>query len=205
MAKKAAKSKKASSKKSGKTASPIPQRTIGVLSSIKFSGTAFEQEFVAGLNKAGFTLDVKDARGYDSNDLSTALQLLNSNSNVGLVVTVGGAITELAAADPAYGSSKPFLSIDGGPFPGSPNPGTNNFRWRVNLGSLGDNVRRRSYLRTNFNVQPGQIGLLAHTKSAQSGHENQGWSRRQPVTIDPTDTPNDVQTKFKDAFDNFPN
>ena len=207
MAKKSKKGKEPAPKKKYKKGAAITQTKIGVLSSIKFSGTNLEADFLAGLNTPGITLEVKDDRGYDTNDLSTALQLLNGDDQVGLIATVGGTITELVAADPAYGSAKPFVSIDGGPIPGSPSPGggSTKFRWRVSLGSIVDNAARKAYLRQNFGFQLRAIGILAHTKSAQSAHENQGWSHRQPVTIDPTDTANQVQTKFRNAFNNFPN
>jgi hypothetical protein len=161
---------------------PLDPTGIGIVSTIRYIDTDLEDNFRKGVKAEGqeawcdATLPL-DGQGFnygDGSPLKKAVEALNKNIDVGLIVTVGG----LASAIAAYlYSTKPFLSIFGGTtteFPG--NSAAGKFYGGVNLQTFPNNAERVGHLHDDLGYQPEQIALLLNPDAAMYKHEKKEWN-----------------------------
>ena len=91
---------------------PLPQG-YGVISTVAFTGTLLEKNFTRGV-RMGYTGQLpyvaqqQENLRYDEAALATAVGNLNNDGGVGLIVTVGGVASAIAANKHA---NKFFLSL----------------------------------------------------------------------------------------------
>lgn len=159
---------------------------IGVISSIPFTGTPIELAFDQGLNIPGLHRNPQDDLGYDATALNAAMAVLDGDSQVTLIVAVGGIVTEQAAVNH---TGKDVISLVGGVISGSPPPGTGGFRDRVSLESFNSNARRIAHLAQRGITLP-NICLLYNPNSKMSDEERSGhaWGQPEPARIGKTTT-----------------
>jgi hypothetical protein len=146
---------------------------IGVLSSISFSGTKLADAFEKGLGGSGTYFNVQDNRGYDPQSLNTAVQVLNNDLKVGLIVTVGGLVTAQAAARNT-GATLPFISLIGGTPGVFPSPGQGYFRGGVSLETFAHNPHRVAHLRS-LGIPESKVCLLSNPNSHMAAAETAAW------------------------------
>jgi hypothetical protein len=137
--------------------------SIGILSSIPFTGTPYEAAFKSGLR--GPPASVENDQGYDSNKLDAALGRLEGINAVKLIVTVGGLTPALRAAQ--AGRTKPFISITGSV---SGLTGSKNFRGAVNLEMAVHNSHRVLHI-IQFGIGQDDVCLLVNGKSQLAPEE----------------------------------
>jgi len=157
---------------------------IGVISNIKYVGTNLEKNFRKGvINVVGNAdwcdvADPLDDTGYDKKDLADAVAAFNRNTDVGLIVTVGGLTTAVPALQHA---TKPFISLFGGVTTDFPGTITGQFYGGVTLDTLKRNDERVTYLtRPPRNFTPDQICLLTNPDGAITGTEIYAWEHASP-------------------------
>src|SRR5436309_256455 len=106
---------------SAQATAPFPK--IGIVSSIAYTGTAMSEAFERGLaQRAEIRLPVSHNLGYDKGQpdaMKMAIDTLNGETDVSLIVTMGGNITYEAAR--RWSTSKPFISLLGA----DPQPSSN--------------------------------------------------------------------------------
>jgi hypothetical protein len=144
---------------------------IGIISTIRYQGTDLETNFRRGVNNDGWcdAADPLDNRGYDKQSLAEAVICLNNNTDVGLIVTVGGVAPAVAALQ---GSAKPFLSLVGGTIASFPGTIAGKFRGGVTLETFAHNNERFNHLTgadgkpPHHNFAPSQICLLVNPDTA---------------------------------------
>jgi hypothetical protein len=131
----AARKQSAPNRKTSTARRKKPQRAkilaqgIGVVSSIGFSGTGFENQFLQGANVAA----VQSSEGdYDRYRMANAVQHYNDDPAIGLIVSVGGLST---AMEVLANATKPWIALIGGA-PGTfPSSQLTFFRGAVSLES----------------------------------------------------------------------
>ena len=139
---------------------------IGVMSTIAYQGTNLEKAFRHGVNNDAWcdaTLPL-DRVGNQHALLNEVASVLDANSNVGLIVTVGGVEAAYAALVTV---AKPFISIFGGTTTNFPGTIAGNFYGGVNLQTFAGNAQRITYLNTAYGFAPNQICLLANPSSSE--------------------------------------
>jgi len=149
-----------------------PTQGIGVLSSISFGGTALAAAFRKGLGR-DVPMNVKDNRGYDAKSLNEALQALNNDVELGLIVTVGGLVVAQEAAKET-GATLPFISLVGGTPGIFPSLGQGYFRGGVSLETFAQNPHRVAHLAT-LGVPESKICLLSNPNSYMAAAETAAW------------------------------
>jgi len=148
-----------------------PTQGIGVLSSIPFAGTKLAAAFDKGFGRAGIYANIKDNCGYDAASLQAAVQALNNDIKIGLIVTVGGLIAAQEAAR-STGATLPFISLIGGT-PGN-FKGGGYFRGGVSLESFAHNPHRIAHLKS-LKIPEEKICLLSNPNSFMSPLERTAW------------------------------
>jgi hypothetical protein len=149
-----------------------PTQGIGVLSSISFSGTGLADAFLKGLGREVY-LNVKDNRGYDAKSLNEALQALNNDIKIGLIVTAGGLVVAQEAGKDT-GATLPFISLVGGTPGPFPSRGQGYFRGGVSLESFGENPHRIAHL-AGLGIPESKICLLSNPNSSMAAAETAAW------------------------------
>jgi len=198
MAKKKAATKKPSKGKHKKALAPITPTGIGVVSSIEFP-RYLRKAFRKGVNDPDVRIKYKHVLGYDDqlNSLTAAINRLNSDQDIGVIVTVGGLAAYEAARVYAgnHASPKPFLSLTGATPPSQPN----SFLGGVSLESFATNKDRRTHL-TSKGHSVGNICLLYNDNSGMKAGELGEWPNTAtlPVFIGNLQGKNDSSTYDKD-------
>jgi hypothetical protein len=204
-AKHAARKQSAPNKKTSTARRKKPQRAkilaqgIGVVSSIGFSGTKFENQFLQGANVAA----VQSSEGdYDRYRMATAVQHYNDDPAIGLIVSVGGLST---AMEVLASATKPWIALIGGA-PGTfPSSQLTFFRGAVSLESYTYNKQRLKHLTDNKGIQLPNICLLVNKNNPSiSAVETHDWPSHAspPIAIGQygANDPNALDH----AFDNIP-
>ncbi len=152
---------------------------IGVLSSISFAGTPLAAAFRKGLGREIY-MNVQDNRGYDPQSLNSAVQVLNNDVKIGLIVTAGGLVVAQEAAKKT-GATLPFISLVGGT-PGVLSPGQGYFRGGVSLETFAHNPLRTAHL-ARSGIPEDKICLLSNPNSWMAPTETKAWasSPRGPI------------------------
>jgi hypothetical protein len=139
---------------------PITQG-VGVVSTITFKGRLVEN-FKKGVrdgNNPGATVhyaDPQESLGYDEGALGKAVLGLNGDPSVGVIVTVGGVASAIAAKNNA---TKPFLSV----FGFAPDfTGTDNFWGGIDLATIKGNPIRVDFLCSKLGIKPQEVCLLSN-------------------------------------------
>jgi hypothetical protein len=190
--------KKKGSKKKSKTLKVKIGLTlgIGVISTIKVP-QPLRTAFKKGVNNANVVIKVEHAVSYNKNKLERKIKQFNADSDIGLIVTVGGLIAFEAAN--AF-ATKPFISLVGV----APSPSANCFGG-VTLESYQSNPKRIDYLVKQKGFSAGQIGLFYNPNSAMSGAETAAWSGAKPPIPGGVDTAGDNDpTTFPADFAKIP-
>lgn len=172
---------------------------VGVFSSIPYTRTPLETAFKNGLGSIATAL-VKESLGYDPSDLRNGLSELNKHPGVGLIVTVGGLVTHLQAADAASGATNYFISLIGGRN-GVQGAGTGYFLGGVCLQSYSRNPLRIDKLKRQFSIgSDDELCLLSNPRSSMAAVEKRGWINNRIVdaSIDPTTV--DPAVEYRRAF-----
>lgn len=150
-----------------------PTQGIGVLSSISFAGTELEDAFRKGLGREVY-MNIKDNRGYDAKSLNDALQALNNDTKIGLIVTAGGLVAAQEAARET-GATLPFISLVGGTPGIFPSLGQGYFRGAVSLETFAQNPHRIAHL-AGIGIPESRICLLSNPNSSMAAAETASWS-----------------------------
>jgi hypothetical protein len=175
---------------------------IGILSSIKFKGTDLEKAFDKGIGNSDpdrNNRNYQDNLGRDPTRVAQAVQALNADAQLLLVVVAGGIYIETMAA----GLHKKYVSIVGGLINSSLTPGTTvDFRDRVNLESFTTNQARLNHLSTRFNIGPSEVCLLRNlpTKAPETGAGSPAWLHVEPTDFVGSESSATASDKFKTAF-----
>lgn len=146
---------------------------IGVLSSISFDGTNLADAFKKGLGNPRIYINVQDNRGYEPKSLHNGVQVLNNDTKVGLIVTVGGLVSAQEAAKPT-GATLPFISLVGGTPGHFPSPGQGYFRGGVSLETFAHNPHRVAHLK-GLGVPESKVCLLSNPNSHMAAAETAAW------------------------------
>jgi hypothetical protein len=178
MAKKAStiSQKMSHSKKPGKK--PKSAATgIGVISSIEYTQD-LKTAFASGVNDGTITIKFKHKIGYNPNQLNNAIDQFNQDSDIGLIVTVGGLVVYQAAETyaAANAGAKPFLSLVGG----TPSSPSSKFRGGVSLESYTTNPNRIQCLIDKGYLES-QICLFSNPNSAMQPTETGHWGGANPI------------------------
>jgi hypothetical protein len=164
--------KKRPSKKPGKRKRFISQ-SIGIVTSITFSGTQLETSFKRGLNMPNVPITILPLKpSYDNVALSGAVTTFNSDGT-GLIVTVGGLVSAIAAQ---VGAHKPWICLVGGTpgsFPQSPG---GNFYGGISLESYEHHGAHVNHQHSGHNIQVQDICLLNNPASTMAPTELQKWN-----------------------------
>ncbi len=165
--------KKRPSKKPGKRKRFISQ-SIGIVTSITFSGTRLDS-FRRGLNMPNVPITVLPVPpSYDNVALSGAVTTFNSDGT-GLIVTVGGLVSAIAAQ---VGAHKPWICLVGGT-PGSfPQSPAGNFYGGISLESYEHHDAHVKHQQgAPHNIQLKDICLLYNPASTMAPTELQKWPK----------------------------
>jgi hypothetical protein len=151
-----------------------PDAGFGILSSIKYRGTNVEKLFNLGTARPAWAKAWQEGKGYNGTDLRHAVETLCNNPQVGVIVTFGGNVAALAAAN--Y-STVPFLSIFGNFTPQFYTAAqVNNLCGGVNLDTTARNADRFNYLNQELNIPAKEICLLSNPNSGMAAAEQEQWS-----------------------------
>ena len=153
---------------------PSLTKGVGIVSNIKYTGTDLEKNFNNGLGHPQWDRVVRHQLGYDAKDSARAVAELNTEGRVGLIVTVGGLTTAVAALNYSPNLTKPFVSLIGDTIPEFPGTIKDWFFGGMNLENFRRNPDRISRL-ADRGFQPGQICLLCNPKSATTPYETREW------------------------------
>jgi hypothetical protein len=139
--------------------------TIGVVSSIKFTGQTLQQNLESAVSNATFA-PAKDQQGYKEGDLTKLNKAVKDFNDRDLIVTVGGFVAYTAAVNNATTN---FMSLTGG-IPTSP---PSNYKGGVSLESINTDPMIFNFLTTQNPIQlpphnflPTEIGLF-YNRNAQ--------------------------------------
>jgi hypothetical protein len=163
--------KQKAKKRKGKASAAI----VGVISSISVA-----PPLIAALKKGGnFTdqqLSINDGLGYDQATLQAAISLFNNDTNIQLIITVGGGVTYTAAAAmPAL--AKPFVSVVGE----APAIQASLCYGGVTLMSCQTDAARVGQTLHGKGFQPAEIGLYYNPQSVMAQAEKNSWPGGQAV------------------------
>ncbi len=196
---------KKSQKKSKGVRLPRIAQGVGILASIPFRDP-LRTQFITGLGSASKLKNVQDGLGYDPASLSAGLTKLLQDTDVGLIVTVGGTVTWNAAAKDPGGSSKPFISLIGGKVGAYfPSPGQGNFVGAISLQSFARNPNRMAKLMQDLNSQDTEeICLISNPNSYMTPAETDAtaWLGR-IVSANITPATGNPRTVYDNAFANI--
>jgi hypothetical protein len=170
---------------------------IGILSGIPFTNTPYQQAFENGLGSTPLYPNPQQRLGYNAARFNAGLTTLNADTQVTLIIAVGGIVAELPATHP--NPQKDTISLVGGTLPGSANPG-GHFHGRISLESVNTNVRRFVHLLQTFGIQHGEICLLSNPNSAMAGQERGGFTQSVTASIDEATTGPQATTAYTNAF-----
>jgi hypothetical protein len=197
---KSTKKSKSKSKRKKGSKKPLFVQGIGVLSSIPFVGTPFESAFKSGVGTPLPTMDVKDNLGYDPRRLGVALNDLNQDANIGLIVTIGGSITLSQALKNPGGATQFFISLIGGRV-GTPSPTSGYFLGGVSLESYRRNPLRIGDVKSKFSItSDDEFCLLSNPNSAMAPIETGAWINNRIVPANVDEATADPFAVFKSAF-----
>jgi hypothetical protein len=169
---------KAASSKKGKYKKPAKQKgkkrkgkagvaIVGVVSSISVT-SALQNAIAKGGNFTLQQLSINGGLGYDPVALQNAISQFNSDTNIQVIITVGGSITYTAAAAVA-GLAKPFVSVVGE----EPADSATQCYGGVTLRSCQTDTDRIQKTLHGKGFQPTEIGLYYNPKSVMA--ENLSW------------------------------
>jgi hypothetical protein len=177
-------------------AAPLTQG-IGIVSSIGYDA-AMTTAFNTGLGSLNPTQTILDKLGFKTQNILTAIQQLNGDTNIGLIVTFGGNFTWNVANQYA---TKPFISLVGGILP---NTQMSPFcAGGVTLNSYEtDTARIIDLVNVKPKVQPSEIWLLYDPRASMTPAELANWTGG--GTTAATNGISDP-TKFSLDFANIPN
>ena len=172
---------------------------IGVVSSIPFANTEFENQFLQGANVAAVQSSDGD---YDRYRMATAVQAYNDDPNIGLIVSVGGLGT---AMEVLANATKPWIALLGGA-PGTfPSSQLTFFQGAVSLESYAYNKHRLKHLTDNKHILLQNICLLINpNNSSVSGVERHDWPSQASPPIAVGQYGVNSQNALDHAFDNIP-
>jgi hypothetical protein len=115
-----------------------------------------------------------DKLGFKTPNIQTAIQKLNADTNIGLIVTFGGNVTWNVANQYA---TKPFISLIGDVLPNTPPPPTGHFAGAVTLDSFKTDIDRISDLvNVKPKVQATDIWLLYDPRTLMAPAELNNWT-----------------------------
>jgi hypothetical protein len=157
--------------------------SIGLITSTTYSGKT-KDAFLAGLRANGWEGNPTVASGAKTvvsivpysaegnyGNLMQVIQSWNQDSDINLIVSVGGLITALASNQ---STNTPFIALYGT----APNP---NFRSKflggVDLDLIGQDSARNAELSNSFGIDPASISLIWNAKSAMGRDERNAWAR----------------------------
>jgi len=154
---------------------PSLTKGVGIISQIPFTGRLVDN-FDRGLGHLQWDRVVSDNLGYDADRLAAELAKLNANPKVGLIVTVGGCTTAVAALNYSAKLTKPFISLIGDKIPEFPGTITAKFWGGINLeANVGFNAKRFTALTTDHGFLPAQVSLLCNPNGATTKYEKADW------------------------------
>jgi hypothetical protein len=137
---------------------------IGVISTITFTGTSLEDNFKRGVRDGNSPhapvhyANPQENQGYVDRALGDAVGVLNNDGKVGVIVTVGGVASAIAAKNNA---TKPFLSVFGAT-PDFDGTVTGWFWGGINLDTIQHNPERLDHLCRKLHITPQQVCLLSN-------------------------------------------
>lgn len=172
---------------------------IGIVSSIGYDAK-MTTAFNAGLSPLNPTQTVLDKLKFKTQNIQLAIQQLNADTSIGLIVTFGGNFTWNVAMQYA---TKPFISLVGGLLPNSPQPPSGQFTGAVSLESWGtDAARVADLVQEKPKVNASDIWLLYDPRASMTPTELDNWTGggAMPATNGIKDPPN-----FGLDFANIPN
>jgi hypothetical protein len=180
---------------------PVPQG-IGVISTIKFTGPPLEVNFKNGVRDGyrpgpfPYYAQPQENLGYDDQKLRNAIDVLNKDGQVGLIVTVGGAAAAIAAKK-YVANNKYFLSV----FAAAPDfdaTVTGSFWGGIDLATAQYNSNRLDYLCNKLlHIKPQQVCLLSNPDNIAWRHAEEATWTGGPI-IDARDP-----GEFVKAFSDF--
>jgi hypothetical protein len=141
-----------------------------------------------------------DKLKFKTQNIQLAIQQLNADTSIGLIVTFGGNFTWNVAMQYA---TKPFISLVGGLLPNSPQPPSGQFTGAVSLESWGtDAARIADLVQVKPKVNASDIWLLYDPRASMTPTELDNWTGggAMPATNGIKDLPN-----FGLDFANIPN
>jgi hypothetical protein len=154
---------------------------IGIVSSIDYD-VYMSTSFDAGLaplvpsttpSAGQVYINVQDDLGYQTSQIQTAIQDLNSDSTIGLIITIGGLVTWTVAAQYA---TKPFISLIGGQLPNTPQPPSSYYYGAVSLDSFKSNPGRlKNLVKTKPKVKNSEVWLLNDPRTSMASTEGNGF------------------------------
>src|SRR5580704_2351942 len=172
---------------------------IGIVSSIGYDAK-MTTAFNAGLGALNPTQTVLDKLKFKTQKIQLAIQQLNADTSVGLIVTFGGNFTWNVAMQYA---TKPFISLVGGLLPNSPQPPSGQFAGAVSLDSWDtDSARITDLVQVKPRVNESDIWLLYDPRASMTPTELDNWTGggAMPATNGISDP-----LKFSLDFANIPN
>jgi hypothetical protein len=146
---------------------------IGIVSSIGYDAK-MTTAFNAGLSPLNPTQTVLDKLKFKTQNIQTAIQQLNADTTIGLIVTFGGNFTCNVANQYA---TKPFISLVGGLLPNSPQPPSGQFTGAVSLESWGtDAARIADLVQVKPKANASDIWLLYDPRASMTPTELGNWT-----------------------------
>jgi hypothetical protein len=158
-------------------AAAIATPTIGILSSIKYTGTIFQTwfQFGLGMPSAKYAFTIYDNQGYQGQLATRAVAL--SNANPAAIVTFGGNVVASAMAQ-NNPNNIPFFSVIGTLT--ADLAGARYLSGGVNLDTVARNADRFNHLTNDLNIPAGQIAFLSNPGSAMYFAEQAQWAALNP-------------------------
>jgi hypothetical protein len=172
---------------------------IGIVSSVGYDAK-MTTAFNAGLGALNPTQTVLDKLKFKTKKIKAAIQQLNADTTIGLIVTFGGNFTWNVASQYA---TKPFISLIGGLLPNNPTPPSGQFAGAVSLESWDtDAARITDLVQVKPKVNESDIWLLYDPRASMTPTELANWTGggEMPATNGISDP-----TKFSLDFANIPN
>jgi hypothetical protein len=157
-------------------AAAIP--TVGILSSIRYNGTAFKTwfQFGLGMPSARYNFAIYEQQGYQPATLATEATAL-SNANPAVIVTFGGNVVASAMAQ-NNPQNVPFFSVLGNLTPDL--AGARLLSGGVNLDTVARNAARFNHLTNDLKIPASQIAFLSNPGSAMYLAEQAQWAALNP-------------------------
>jgi len=160
-------------------AAALAAPTIGILSSIKYSGTSFQTwlQFGLGMPSAQYILlQPRENLGYQPGPLAANATAL-SNANPAAIITFGGNIVASAMAQNNPNNFQ-FFSVIGNLT--ADLSGARYLSGGVNLDTVARNATRFNYLTNDLNIPASQIAFLSNPGSAMYLGEQAQWAALNP-------------------------